>query len=107
MGNVFLNVFGSGYSYTDNPTPNDGERFNIYNIPDAGQELLDVRAFDSHDYSVAIPVAEHISMVYRDLWGNLYVDVYFSGSTPPPPTPGAHLPAWLLKRIADKNRGML
>lgn len=109
MGQVFLNVSGSGYAYCIPPAGEqlvDGERFVIYSIPDAGCELDDIRAFDSHDYSVAIPVGQQVSMVFRSSWGNLYVDIYFTGSTPPP-TPIGGLPIWLLKKAADKNNPSL
>lgn len=84
MGNVYLNPQGNGYAYVDNPTPDGGERFTIHCIPDPGERLEDVRAFDSYDNPVAIPVAQTISMIYRDDWRSLYVDIYFSGSEPPP-----------------------
>lgn len=104
MGKVFLNVNGDGSAYcvpAAGTELSNGERFEIYCIPFSGSDLEDVRAFDSHDYSVAIPVAEHIVMQFRDSWGNLYVDIYFTGS-PTPPTP-AGVPIWLLKKCADNN----
>ena len=105
MGKVFLNVSGDGSARCVPPAGEElvnGEQFTIYFTPDGGAELTDVRAFDSHDYSVAIPVAEHIVMAFRSGWGNLYVDIYFSGS-PEPPSPVGSIPIWLLKKAADKN----
>ena len=99
MGHVYLNPQGNGYAYVDNPTPSDGEQFTIYCIPDPGETLDDVRAFDSHDYPVAIITAQQIPMTFRDSWGSLYVDIYFSGSTPPTPS----FPYWLLYKIRDGN----
>jgi len=105
MGKVFLNVSGDGSAYCIPAAGTelaDGERFEIYSVPFAGADLDDIRAFDSHDYSVAIPVADHIVMQFRDSWGNLYVDIYFSGSpTPPQPT---NILIWLLLKIAKKRR---
>ena len=77
MGQVFLNPNGNGTAYVDNPNPNDGERFTIHSIPDPGETLDDIRAFDSHDYPIAIPTAQTVSMIFRASWGNLYVDIYF------------------------------
>lgn len=103
MGNVFLNPNGNGTAYVDNPNPNDGERFTIHSIPDPGETLDDIRAFDSHDYPIAIPTAQTVSMIFRASWGNLYVDIYFSGSTPPTP-PQPAFPYWLLYKIRDGNQ---
>ena len=103
MGQVFLNPNGNGTAYVDNPNPNDGERFTIHSIPDPGETLDDIRAFDSHDYPIAIPTAQTVSMIFRASWGNLYVDIYFSGSTPPTP-PQPPFPYWLLYKIRDGNQ---
>ena len=105
MGKVFLNVSGDGSAYCvpiAGTELADGERFEIYSVPFSGADLDDIRAFDSHDYSVAIPVAEHIVMQFRSGWGNLYVDVYFSGA-PVPPQP-TNVLTWLLMKIAWKRR---
>lgn len=105
MGKVFLNVSGDGTAYCIPAAGTElmnGERFEIYSVPFAGADLDDIRAFDSQDYPVAIPVADHIVMQFRDSWGNLYVDIYFSGSpTPPQPT---NILIWLLLKIAKKRR---
>lgn len=107
MGKIFLNVFGNGQAYSIPPAGEEmvnNEPFTIYFIPDGGATFDTVRAFDSHDYSVALPavVDNHISMNFRSGWGNLYVDVYFSGS-PEPPSPVGSVPIWLLKKAADAN----
>lgn len=105
MAEVFLNTFGNGYATTDALPPMvEGETFTIHFYPDPGEDLLSVQAFDSHDYSVALPpvVNNEITMNFRSGWGNLYVDVYFSGSTPPgPPT---SIPVWLMMKMAENNR---
>ena len=102
MGHVYLNPIGGGTATVDNPNPNNGERFTIYCIPYLGYQLDDVRAFDSYDHPVAIVVGTTISMVFDDAWGNLYVDIYFTGSGPTPPGPGG-FPKWLLFKIRDGN----
>ena len=96
MAQVFLNDHGSGYTSTDALPPMvEGETFTITFHPDPGEDLLDVRAFDSNDFAVALPVVvnKEITMNFRSGWGNLYVDIYYSGSTPPPQPP---FPYWLL-----------
>lgn len=107
MAEVFLNVFGNGYATCDAVPPMvDGETFTVRFYPDPGEELLQVRGFDSHDYSVALPAITDnaLTMNFRSAWGNLYLDIYFSGSTPPGPGPGpSGLPIWLLKKAADNN----
>lgn len=111
MADVYLNDHGNGYSRTDALPPMvDGEPFTIVFVPDPGEFLMDVRAFDSHDYPVALPavVNNEITMNFRSGWGNLYVDIYYSGSTPPGPGPGpGAFPIWLLKKIADRNRKII
>lgn len=105
MAEVFLNTFGNGYATTDALPPMvEGETFTIHFYPDPGEDLLSVQAFDSHDYSVALPpvVNNEITMNFRSGWGNLYVDIYFSGSIPPdPPT---SIPIWLMMKMAENNR---
>ena len=108
MGKIFLNVFGDGSAVCVPPAGEEmvnNEPFTIYFTPDGGASLDSVRAFDSHDYSVALPaiVDNQLSMNFRSGWGNLYVDIYFSGS-PEPPSPVGSVPIWLLKRAADANR---
>lgn len=108
MGKVFLNDSGNGHSYCVPPAGEElvnGESFTIYFVPDGGAILDDVRAFDSHDYSVALPAITNnqLTMNFRSGWGNLYVDVYFSGSPTPPTPPALGIPIWLLKKAADNN----
>ena len=108
MGQIFLNPLGNGNAYCDNYNPSNGQPFTIYCVPDPGEDLLEVRAFDSHDYSVAIDVDANLEVhaTFRSLWGNLYVDIYFTGSTPPQPTPKA-FPFWIFfkkkRRIKNVN----
>lgn len=100
MAEVFLNVHGNGTATTDALPPMvDGEPFTITLTPDPGESVDSVRAYDSHDYSVALPapVNNVIYSNFRTAWGNLYVDIYFTGSTPPGPGPGpGSFPFWLL-----------
>lgn len=95
MADVYLNVFGDGSASTDaSPPMTEGEIFTIYFHPEGESELLDVRAFDSHDYAVALPPVtdNELTMRFRSGWGSLYVDIYFTGAEPPEPP----LPFWLL-----------
>lgn len=109
MGKVFLNPQGNGSAYCVPPSGEElvnGELFTIYFSPDPGATLDQVLAFDSHDYPVAIPAVmnNQLTMNFRSGWGNLYVDIYYSGSPTPPPQPT--LPYWLLKKAADNNNRM-
>lgn len=104
MADVLLNIFGNGTATTDALPPMvDGEHFTITFTPDPGETLEDVRAFDSNDFPVALPaiVNNVLSMNFRSGWGNLYVDIYFSGSTPPP---GPTFPYWLILSKIRKRR---
>jgi hypothetical protein len=81
MADVYLNVYGDGTATTDaTPPMTEGEIFTIFFHPDGDSELLDVRAFDSHDYSVALPPVtdNELTMRFRSGWGSLYVDIYFT-----------------------------
>ena len=106
MAEVFINDFGSGHTTTDAIPPLvDGETFHLYFHPDGGSELLRVFATDSHDYNVALPdpVDNEITMQFRSFWGNLYVESYYSGSTPPDPPPERPL-YWLLWGLKNQNK---
>lgn len=96
MAEVFLNVFGNGTASTNALPPMvDGEPFTVYLTQDPGESFVEVRGFDSNDYAVAIPapVNDEINMNFRSGWGNLYLDIYFTGSTPPPQP---QFPFWIL-----------
>ena len=109
MAQIFFNVFGNGTYWTDaNPPMVDGEWFNVRFIPDGGAELLAVQSYDSHDYAIALPpiVNNELSMQFRTSWGNMYMDIYFSGSVPPePPTP--RTPWWLIIGLKKNNQRRL
>ncbi len=108
MAEVFLNVRGNGTASTDAMPPMvQGERFTITFVPDPGESLLDVKAFDSYDYAVALPpiVNNQLTMTWQSRWRNLYVDIYFSGSEPPGPGPTPkQYPLWLLFTQKRKPR---
>ena len=105
MARIFLSIHGNGHVNCVPPETGpfvNGETFTLYFVPDGGATLDDVRAYDSHDFRVALPaiVNNELTMNFRTSWGNLYVEVYFSGSTPPAPSTPFQ---WLYKKIADKN----
>lgn len=109
MAQIYFNVFGNGTYWTDaNPPMVDGEWFTVRFIPDGGAELLTVQAYDSHDYAIALPpiVNNEISMQFRTSWGNMYMDIYFSGSTPPEP-PTSRTPWWLIIGLKKNNERRL
>lgn len=105
MAQVFINDHGNGYTTTDALPPMvQGETFTITFHPDPGETLDLVQAFDSYDYSIALPpvVGDQITMTWQSAWNNMYLDVYYSGSAPPPP-PGSLLP-WEILVITKRNR---
>ena len=107
MAEVFLNVHGNGYARTDALPPMvQGEHFTIVFVPDPGEFLMDVRAFDSYDYSVALPpiINNELTMKWQSRWRNLYVDIYFSGSEPPEPEPEKKYPLYLFLTRKKRQR---
>lgn len=113
MGKIFLNNFGNGSTYGAPPFGIDlsnNEQFTIYFAPSGGATLDDVRAYDSYDFPIALPAVSNnmITMNFRSAWGNMYLDVYYSGSpTPPPPPPPTHfdiLTLILLKRKSVRKK---
>lgn len=110
MAQLFLNDHGNGHTSTNALPPMvEGESFTIVFVPDYGEFLQDVRAFDSYDNPVALPavVNNEITMTWRSAWNNLYVDVYYSGITPPPPPPTGNSLWWLIMAMKKNNeRGL-
>lgn len=109
MADVYISDHGNGHTTSDAVPPLvDGEYFTLHFYPDGDAELLDVRAYDSHDYSVALPpvVDNELSIAFRSAWGNLYVDVYYSGSTPPEPPVERHK-FWLIMALKKNNERRL
>ena len=105
MSDIFVNIYGNGVAYVDNYTPSDGETITLECYEDPGEQLLDVLAWESHGYSVALATTNIQTFTYRAIWGNLTIDVYFSGSTPPPPPPSNWLYAILGSRRRPKTNG--
>lgn len=106
MAQVFISDFGNGHTTTDAlPPMSDGELFHLYFHPDGGAQLLRVIATDSGDYGVALPdpVNNEIEMRFRSFWGNLYVESYYSGSTPPDP-PAQRPKMWLMWALKNQNK---
>ena len=100
MSFIWVNVTGSGTAYVDNPNPINGDVVTLYAYPDTGETIRDVTARESHGYAVAI--APFDPFVYHESWGDLTINVEFSGTTPPTPS----LPVWLivvLKKITERR----
>ena len=49
--------------------------------------LDDIIATDSWDNPIALSVVQQQTFVFRREWNNMYIEVRFSGQTPPGPTP--------------------
>lgn len=102
MARVYFNVRGEGTAYCDTQDLIEGEEFTIYCIPYEGSELLDVKLWTSDDQSIAITVDPEITLTYQSIYGNIYADIYFTGSEPQP-EPLFKYP-WLLAKVAGKWR---
>lgn len=105
MSNIFIHIEGNGYAWVTDDTPFDGQRIVLYVRPYDNEELLDITAYDSYDHSIAMRVAQEQSFTFDSSWNNMYINVYFSGETPPePPEPPVSGLNWLIPVLAKKVR---
>ena len=88
---------GNGVAWVDNPDPVQGDTVTLNAIPDTGETLDDIQAWDEHGYSIAL----YVQQVQQFTWnyGSMTISVTFSG-TPTPPTPTTprkrkHMPIWM------------
>ena len=100
MARVYVQSFGAGYTYVDNDAPTSGEAITIFCIPDPGSQLEEVQAWTSYDEAIALdPLDPQQTIYYNPAWRNVYIEAYYTGSTPEPdpPTFVEKFP-WLLKQ---------
>lgn len=88
MAKVFVKSFGNGYCWVNNEAPTQGEAITIYCEPYIGEDLEEVQAWTSYDESIALtPQATQQTIYYQSTWRNVYIEAYFTGSTPDPDPP--------------------
>ena len=108
MAQIFVNVSeGNGYAYVDKPYPYDGARVTLTCVPAEGESLIDIIATDSWDNPIALdPTMEVQSFTFDNDWRNMYIEVKFSGTTPPePPEPPVYVRLlWLLIKASNDWR---
>lgn len=108
MAQIFVNVTeGDGYAWVDKPYPYDGASVTLRCVPAEGESLVDIFATDSWDNPIALdPTAEVQTFTYDNNWRNVYIEVKFTGTTPPePPTPPVvNTLLWLLFKAARNWR---
>lgn len=95
---VTVNVYGNGVGFVDDYNPSDGQTITIDAYPYAGEDLLDIQVWESHGWSVAVSVVNSQPLTYRSSWGDITIDIYFTGSTPPPPR------YWLWAILGSRRR---
>lgn len=103
MAQVFLNIHGNGTARVDNEYPTvDDPVFTVYAFPLSHEDsFLRMQAWTHDDRPIATPDGNPMTLRWRSVWGNVYVDVYFTGSEPPePPTPTPTTENWFLVVIA-------
>lgn len=105
MAFIFVNVNGDGTAYVDNPNPLPNDLVTLFAYPDTGAELLDIIARDEGGHSIALSVVPEQSFQYMSAYGNITIDVYFSGSTPPAPVITAKDIAIMFKLSNNRNKG--
>ena len=100
-------VQGSGTCYSiPSVVFNENEPFTIYAIPTAGESLDDLQVFDQHGYAIAITPATEVYLNYNTYWGDVTVNAYFTGETPPEPPQPTFLDQylWLICKAANNWR---
>ena len=78
MPKIDINVVGYGVAPVSNYDPVDGETVVLDCIPDSGEILLDIEAWDSQGYSVALAVQLTQSFTWTDAYGSMTIKVTFS-----------------------------
>ena len=101
MSEIFVQSFGSGTAIVDNPYPSGGDLVTLRCFPDEGASLEDIIYTDSYDHYIALPVGEEVQFRFNAAWNNLYIEAYFTGSTPPP---HHSFPLWLICKAAQNWR---
>lgn len=110
MAQVYINAHGNGTAMVDNEYPTvDDPVFTIYAIPSSTESVfLRMQAYTHDDLPIATPDGNPVTLTWMPIWGNVYVDVYFTGSEPPePPTPSPLTQEWfyvILAKAANKWR---
>ena len=99
MAKIDVVVSGNGVAYVDDDNPSQGQSVTLTCIPDTGETLEDVLAWDSGGHSIAAPVQPVWTFTWDETWVAMTISVEFSGTTPPPPTPTRtkrkHMPIWM------------
>lgn len=76
MPKIEVIVSGYGTAYVNDPDPLTGEPVTLYCIPDEGESLEDIQAWEEHGYSVALPVQEEVTFTWN--YESMQIYVYFS-----------------------------
>lgn len=106
MARVFVQSFGDGYCWVDNDAPTQGETITIHCEPYPPSDLEEVQAWTSFDEAIAIdPLSMEQTITYQSAWRNVYIEAYFTGSSPSPDPPSAAVKyPWLLAKAANRWR---
>ena len=105
MSEIFVFSSGNGYAYVDIQYPYDGQQVHLSAVPDLNEQLLDIQARDHNGYAIALATVEDQDFIYQDTWGDMTIEVYFSGSTPPPPPPPQPQP-WMWAILKRRKRNL-
>lgn len=98
MAKIDVVVSGNGVAYVDDNNPSQGQSVTLTCIPDTGETLDDILAWDSGGHSIALYVQQSQTFTWDDAWISMTISVEFSGTTPPTPTPTTrrkHMPIWM------------
>ena len=85
MSDIYISTSGNGCSYVDTPAPAQSTTITLYCVPDPGETLEDVTARSQYGWAIALATQEVQTFPYDISWGDMYIEVVFSGTPPQPP----------------------
>jgi len=97
MSKINVTYSGNGYAYISDPDPEPNQWVTLFANPSYGETLVDIVATDSQGYSIALGVQQQQTFRYNSAWGNIFIVVTFSGTTP------SFNMWWLLKKAIDNR----
>ena len=101
MSKIFITITGNGNAWVDDDNPEPYQVVTLYAMANDPDTLTNIIATDSYDYPIAMSVAPTQQFQFNPSWNKMYIEVTFTGATPPQPPSNLY---WLLFKAANKWR---